>query len=374
MSFATAYARWAAVGPYYAMFPLNLAHNVVHTYTKPGQRVFDPFAGRASSVFAGAAHGRPSVGIEINPVGWIYGKTKLAPASAELVTKRIDDIVQLSSDISPKVEGGLVEFFKLCFTETSLRFLIAARENLDWKQDDVDRTLMTLILIDLHGRRNKSFSNQMRQSKAMSPDYSIAWWRKRKSAPPDIDPKKFLEKKIAWRYAKGTPLTTSSDVLLGDSCDLIETLWEQIPRKNRKPMTLLFTSPPYMGITDYHRDQWLRLWMLGERPVVARSGEKNKGAFASKTAYKELLRSVFLQCAELMNRKGYVYLRTDARECTFEVTREVLREAFPRWHEVIVEQPFEKQTQTALFGDTSPKPGEKDIILSGPTATKRPTP
>jgi hypothetical protein len=208
----------------------------------------------------------------------------------------------------------------------------------------------------------------MRQSKAMSPDYSVTWWRERGMRPPEIDPQTFLEKKIQWRYAKGLPETVDSTVLLGDSCYLLGNLSEQIASKNQKRFSLLFTSPPYIGISDYHKDQWLRLWMLGGRPNALRVRQKHRGAFESRDAYKEMLSNVFTQAAEMMSQSGYVYVRTDARKLTFEITRAVLREAFPRWREKVVKQPYSRQTQTALYGDDSAKPGEMDIILTGPRA------
>jgi hypothetical protein len=368
MNYDTAYARWAGVGPYYAMFPISFVQQKIERYTNPGQRVLDPFAGRASSIFAGAAHGRPSVGIEINPVGWIYGKTKLSPAPADSVEARAVEIAELAGALPADAGGNLPEFFKLCFAKNTLRFLLAARENLDWRRTRVDRTLMALILVDLHGVRSRSFSNQMRQSKAMSPDYSVNWWRARRLKPPRINPEEFLKGKIRWRYARGVPQTAGSSVYLGDSCRVMLRVREETRRKNLKPFKLLVTSPPYIGISDYHRDQWLRLWMLGGKPAFVRSGEKNKSAFASEQDYRDLLNNVFLQAAEVMSKSGYVYVRTDARGQTFNVTREALAQAFPRWREKIARRPYSKQTQTALYGDRSEKPGERDILLTGPRA------
>jgi hypothetical protein len=69
-----------------------------------------------------------------------------------------------------------------------------------------------------------------------------------------------------------------------------------------------------------------------------------------------------------MSRKGYVYIRTDAREQTFELTRGILRDAFPRWRERIEDQPSSKHPQKALYGDKQPSLSEKDIILCGPQA------
>jgi len=268
MNYNTAYSRWAGVGPYYAMFPIHFVNKVVNIYTKPGQWILDPFAGRASSVFAGATQGRPSIGIEINPVGWIYGKTKIAPAPKDKVKNRLAELSQIAQSLPSRTGRDLSEFFRYCFSETTLRFLIAARDNLNWRQSKTDRTLMALILIDLHGGRDRSFSNQMRQSRAMNPDYSIRWWKTQRLCPPQIDPQTFLEKKIEWRYAKGLPKAVRSNVFLGDSSNLLPKITDRSISPKQKTFKLLFTSPPYIGISDYHRDQWLRLWMLGNEPVA----------------------------------------------------------------------------------------------------------
>src|SRR5579885_1636321 len=86
--------RWAGLGPYYAMFPFSFAKKVVEKYSEKRSLVLDPFAGRGSSVFASSVLGRKALGVEINPVGWLYGKTKLFPASENMVLKRLNEILK----------------------------------------------------------------------------------------------------------------------------------------------------------------------------------------------------------------------------------------------------------------------------------------
>ncbi len=362
--YSTAAARWEGVGPYYAMFPTAFADKVIEDFTKPGDHVLDPFAGRATSVFSAAMKGRVATGIEISPVGWVYGRTKLAPASENRVRKRIWDIAHSIDDHLKTEVEELPKFFKCCFAEEVLKYLIAARRQLDWKTSSVDRTVMAFILIHLHGRRSSSLSNQMRQSKAMSPEYSIRWWEEKNLIPPEYDPVHFLLKRLDWRYKKGRPSNNDSRILLGDSRSWLKRLSQ---KSNYSPFQLLLTSPPYYSVTNYFVDQWLRLWMLGypHRPTKAGEKYKQKG-FESKLAYKDLLSSVFLESAELMSPKGTVYIRTDARKFTFETTLQALEKAFPKWHIEISERPYQKCTQTALFGDKEKKPGERDILLIGP--------
>lgn len=366
-----AIGRWAAVGPYYAMFPLEFAFDVVRNYSKPGQLVLDPFTGRASSVFAAATQKREGFGIEINPVGWVYAQAKLNPAPQHEVEKRLVTLInrsQLSNGnkipLSEQL-NELPEFFKMCYSQKVLSFLLTAREDLKWRTKPVDCTLMAFLLIALHGKLGEGLSNQMQKTKAMGPNYSVRWWRDRNLSPPEIKIEEFLLKRIRWRYAKGCPtITPRSKVELGDSTKILPNLVEKVYSGNQKRCSLLFTSPPYQGVTNYHEDQWLRLWLLDNPPKSRYVEEKHKGKFIAKENYRKLLQSVFKSVSQLMSEEGTVYVRTSAREFTFKTTRQILKEYFSSWKEEIIENPFPQKTQTHQFGDTRKKPGEMDIILT----------
>ena len=360
--YSNAIGRWAAVGPYYAMFPLEFAFNVVHKHSEPGQFVLDPFAGRASSVFAAATHKRRGIGIEIHPVGWVYAQAKLNPAPLPDVEKRLESIIEISKQYQGQSKE-LPQFFSWCYSGEVLKFLVAARDNLKWWEDQVDSTLMALLLIYLHARLGQGLSNQMRQTKAMAPDYSIRWWQKKGMDPPKIDCHEFLLKRIQWRYAKGHPETTpESEVHFGDSTKVLDNIVDQIEQGSLPRCSLLFTSPPYCGVTDYHVDQWLRLWLLGDEPSPKRLSQK----YSSAVSYRDLLDSVFGSVAQIMSSKSTIYVRTSARDFTLDTTTEILQKYFPepKWKKTIKPKPFEKETQTSLFGDFQKKPGEMDIILT----------
>jgi DNA modification methylase len=363
LSLNTAIGRWSGLGPYYAMFPKEFAFEVVEKFSKPGDLVIDPFAGRASSIYAAAAMERHGYGIEINPVGWLYGRVKLNPAQLSNVVRRIRDIEKLAQLNEQSELENLPEFFRVCYARNVLNYLITARRELRWKTKKTDATLMAIILVSLHGKREQSLSNQMRQGKAMSPEYSLRWWREKQLTPPDIDPVSFLIRRAEWRYAKGCPKLLNGLVYRGDSTSLIGRLVSKVKRCELEPFNLLFTSPPYFGITNYHYDQWLRLWMLGGTEQPSWTGEKWKGKFESKPGYRELLQTVFSGCSSMMSDDAVIYVRTDARVFTKETTIEVLKSVFPRKNMEIVPRPFKKETQTALYGDKSKKPGEVDIIL-----------
>jgi hypothetical protein len=347
--------RWAAVGPYYAMMPSSFAMQQIERFTVEGDVVLDPFCGRGTVPFAAAALGRSFFGIEIFPVGWVYSATKCNPASEARLLNRLEKVAKLKPSA---VEDS--EFFRAAYAPKTLEFLCAAREHLNWRGSQTDRTLMALILICLHDKRGAGLSNQMRQTKALHPAYAVRWWKRhRKSTPPDLDPVELLKTKIRWRYEKGRPVTDSEGkIYLGD--------WTRILQKASRiaNVKLLFTSPPYFGVTNYYADQWLRNWMLGGPSRPSSGNDAYMKRFGGKEAYRLLLERTFVLASRKLREDAVILVRTDAREFALQTTQEILSKTFPRKHMVIKMRPLSgRLSQTALFGDTQEKPGEVDLLL-----------
>ena len=364
--YGTAEARWAGVGPYYAMFPTTFADEVVREYTQPGDAVLDPFAGRGTAIYSAAIQQRRAIGVEINPVGYVYANAKLKPGDHEAVTRRLHEL----ADMAPRFRQAANElppFFHHCFSPTVREFLLASRSVLNWRQSKADRTLMALILISLHGKRGQSLSNQMRQMTALAPEYSIRWWKEKQLTPPDIDPVAFLTKRIQWRYARGKPEIRDSTVYLGDSTKRISPLSHQISDGRHPSVKLLLTSPPYHNVTNYYYDHWIRLWLLGmpDHP----GGESNcyGGKFANRQRYRLLLKQVFSQAKQVLDRDAVIYVRTDQRQSTLKVTADTLAEIFPNKQVAQALRPLthEHQAKPHGRGGAPKQPNcEVDLILT----------
>lgn len=349
------YGRWAGVGPYYAMMPTSFALQQIKRFTDRGDVVLDPFCGRGTIPFAAAVLGRSFFGIEIFPVGWVYSATKCKPASQTRLIARLEQLAELRPS---SIEQS--EFFRTAYSPRTLQFLCTARQHLDWRKNRTDRTLMALILISLHDKKGVGLSNQMRQTKAMHPDYAVRWWkRNRKRTPPDVDPAEVMKAKIKWRYAKGVPdLTSSGKIYLGD-CTRV------LPNASRiTNVKLLFTSPPYFRVTNYYVDQWLRNWMLGgpSRPCSGEHAYMKR--FDNKDSYRALLKRTFTSAAKKLRDDAVICVRTDARKFALQTTKEVLREIFPAKRMLAKTCSLNgRLSQTALFGDKQQKPGEVDLVL-----------
>jgi len=351
--------RWMKFGPYYAMFPVDFALEAIQSYTKPGDHVLDPFSGRGTTLFAASMLDRTATGIDINPLGWLYASVKLNPANKKSVLKRLHELDFIAKEKYSGAHKEYDEFFNACYTPSVLDFLIAARSELNWEKNKTDRTLMGFLAVHLHGKHGVSLSNQMQSVKACGTNYALKWWKEKGFIAPNIDPVELISKKIEWRYLSGQPKFTDSKIYLGDS---MKYLSRQCVTKNK--YNLLLTSPPYAGITDYFYDQWLRLWLLGGVAKQQKRQDKNQNVFSDKNHYKELIHSIFKKSKKSLTDNATIYVRTDAREFTKNITIDILKELYPEKTMEIIHRPFTKRTQTALHGDSSQKPGEIDIILT----------
>lgn len=349
---STVEGRWCGFGPYYAMFPVAFARSVVEAFCPPGGAVVDPFCGRGTVPFVAQATGRLSVGCDINPVAWVYAKVKTDPhPNKDDVIARAKELVNF---IRPEDYVPENEFQEYAWSRNVLGYLNAARRTLDWRGASIDRTLMGTLLVHLHAKLGDGVSNQMRQSKSMAPLYSVKWWKAKGMLPPEIDVVQFLTDKLTWRYAKGilSPGVSRADIRLDDSRTALPEEFKA---------DLIFTSPPYCGVTNYRYDNWIRLWLLGEGPCTSQGETKQR--HSNKVEYLRMLSDSFIACSEITKDDAIVFVRTDARQFTCQTTVSAMRQAWPT--KVLYFSPagFTKATQTALYGDTSSKPGEMDLLM-----------
>ena len=367
LSFGTAEGRWARMGPYYAMFPIPFAQKVIHRRTKRSQTVIDPFCGRGTAPFIAMVNGRRAIGCDINPIAWLYARTKTDPHPE--LKEVIERITEVWESVQPGDDKPEHEFQELAFCKNVLAFIRSAHRTLEWQGNGLDRTVVTFLIQHLHDKRGHGLSNQMRHSRATSPRYSINWWKRNGyGKAPEINPRDFLIKRAQWRYAKGTPTpseTKRPDILLGDAAKSLpdtNSFSDSVPLAN-----LVLTSPPYSGVTNYRSDNWLRLWAIGKGPSLPDWNPDQK--FLDIDEYVDMLRRVFESTKRLTQPDATWYIRSDARIKTKDAITSVLQELLPHHRLRKKLAPYKRKTQTALYGDHEPKPGEIDLVYTPKSPT-----
>ena len=356
LSHATAAGRWVRLGPYYAMFPVDFVTETIRRYAKPRQPVIDPFCGRGTVPFVAMAIGLPAVAVDISPVAWLYTKTKTDPhPKLSGVERRIAEIGESATDDDRHPEG---EFQEMAFCKNVLGFINAARRELNWKVNQLDRTVAALMIQHLHDKRGNGLSNQLRHSRAMAPEYCVRWWRSRRlERPPEVDACTFLKRRAHWRYAKGVPKpigTIRPKVALGDAA--------QVLPRHEAQAGLVLTSPPYLGVTNYRADSWLRLWALCAG--ACRPDWRTDHKFENPERYEKTLSDCFQATLKRTAPDAVWCIRTDARQRTREIVIHVVNSLLPNHQLVECAAPYRSPTQTALYGDKTQKPGEVDLYYT----------
>ena len=310
--------RWYGFGRYYAMFPPSFAYEAINQFTQQGDLVLDPFCGRGNAPFTASTLMRPSLGIDINPVAWLFTQVKLDPEPN--VGVLIERLIEVGR--ARRIEDRAAEstFESMAWAPEVLALLKAARRELDWKNSISDRTLMGFLVLHMQDKLGSGLSNSLWPTIACSPSYAVKWWKQNNLAvPPELDPIEFLKKRINWRYMYGLPNVAKSKAVLGDSRELLS----QVSPIHAK---LLITSPPYCGVTDYWNDHWIRLWMLGNE---LRKDWLRQNRYENKEQYQSLILDVFKLSKRHLKNDAVILIRSDTRASTAKICIDALRATWP---------------------------------------------
>lgn len=311
-------SQWYGFGRYYAMFPPFFAHDAVTSLTRKGDMVLDPFCGRGNAPFTATVLGRRSLGIDINPVAWLFTAAKLRPErSPERLLRRLEELRLCARAADRRARS---EFERMAWAPGVRAFLRAARRELDWRGSVTDRTLMAFVALHMQDKQGSGLSNVLWPTIACSPRYAVDWWTRHGFLEaPDVAPALMLREKIIRRYRHGTPDQVRGHAILGDARTALR-------RRDALGARLLITSPPYNGITDYWNDHWIRLWVLGH---AMRKDWRRSAKHENQEAYESLISDVFLAARRHLSRDATILVRSDQRKLTARICARALSQAWP---------------------------------------------
>ncbi|MGA7239413.1 MAG: DNA methyltransferase [Bryobacteraceae bacterium] len=309
--------RFHAICPYFAMFPESFVRRNLLAWSKRDDLIFDPFSGRGTTVFESLLNGRRAVGCDTNPVAVCLSKAKAAPPKLPAVMERLAELEKKCVRFTSRAPEMKDEFFNLCFHAETLRQLLFLKKKLRWRENSTDCFIAAAALGCLHGESHRTelcFSNRMPRTISTKPAYSVRWWRERNCVPPERDVFSILRTCTEYRYASALPCIKGR-VVEGD-VRRAATLF----RSYREKVKLVITSPPYLDITDYHEDQWLRLWFLGG-PTKPVAGQSRDDRHRRVDAYWQFLREAWKGVVPLLHASAQIVVRIGGTRLSEEELR-----------------------------------------------------
>ena len=275
---------------YRACFKPQLPAFFIDRLTQPGDIVYDPFMGRGTTPIEAALKDRIPYGNDINPLSRALVEPRISPPSLDQILNRLSQIPWKS--FKTLEDKKLLVFYhpKTLKQIEGLRAYFFHKKKLD----KVDAWIRMIAINRLTGHSSGFFSVF-----TLPPNQAVSIERQ----------KKINQQRDQKAIFKSVPdmIAKKSSVLLSQSIPYAkESLFLTQPSYQTKKIPsnsvqLTVTSPPFLDVVNYQKDNWLRCWFLGVDPSVIPIAKhkdiKEWTKFITKT-FKELLR--------VTRSKGYI--------------------------------------------------------------------
>jgi hypothetical protein len=246
---------------YRACFKPQLPAFFLDLLSRPGDVVYDPFAGRGTTLIEAALRERIAAGCDVNPLSHRLVLPRLRPPTLQEVAHRL-------SAIDLTWHDGLPEDLLAFYHPDTLAEICALRAYLNGREaegrlDAVDTWIRMVAVNRLTGHSTGFLSvYTLPPNQAVSIASQQKINRERSQTPPRRETRDILLKKTGALLQDVDAITrarlarvSSSQLFHTGRCD--ETFWPA------NSVRLIVTSPPFLDVVDYAADNWLRCWFCG---------------------------------------------------------------------------------------------------------------
>lgn len=317
--------------PYLGKFIPQIVEIFLRKYFRPGQTVLDPFSGSGTTLVQASELGVNSIGYDISAFNVLLVRAKTKHYNLKTVRSEILDIldkVQSATQANAyqptlwgtngsgksKKASPQSDYLQSWFAPQALRELLAYRDSiLNYEDQDI----LKIIL-----------SRSARSS--------------RLTTHFDLDFPKAPQTEPYWCYKHSrtcAPTTTAFQFLRRYSLDTIRRLEEFAARRTNASVVIrhedsrqadipnvdgVITSPPYVGLIDYHEQHRYAYELLGlEDRSISEIGPAKQGASQrAQRAYQEAIAQVFQNACNSMTSGGHlIVVAGDRHELYGDIAR-----------------------------------------------------
>ena len=285
---------------YRACFKPQLPRFFINRLTKAGDIVYDPFMGRGTTPLEARLLGRIPAGCDINPLSRILLEPRFSPPSEAEVAERLNTM----PDATPKLSD--FNELKVFYHPNTLRQIITLRKYLldreaNGRIDNVDSWIRMVATNRLTGHSSGFFSvYTLPPNQAVSLESQVKINQKRNQVPPKRDVKAIIQKKTRTLLHKldSSDLHALSQVgtshIYTGSCD-------DTPSIPSNSVSLVVTSPPFLDVVNYQKDNWLRCWFNGFDAEEISIWQLKKAE-----DWSEAMTRVFRELRRILKPGGYI--------------------------------------------------------------------
>jgi DNA modification methylase len=252
--------------PYLGKFVPQLVEVFLHRYARPGQLVWDPFAGSGTTLVEANAFGARAAGCDISAFNCLLMRAKTAEYEPAAL---LADVVTLSGREKPRKGVATSPFLKKWFAARSVAELATFRDRID----GTSYPELWQVVLSRSARSARLARHDDLDFPAEPVRGEYFCHKHRRVCRPVGEAEKFLRRYVrdaAQRVQEFADVRSAEPVMVlhGDARELDPP----------GPVDLVLTSPPYPGLIDYHEQHAYAYELLGlDRRDDAEIGRGVKG-------------------------------------------------------------------------------------------------
>lgn len=244
---------------YRACFKPQLPRFFIERLTCIGDVVYDPFMGRGTTPLEAALLGRGIIGNDVNPLSRLLARPRIKPVNVMDVSERLSEI-DLEKDAFDEAEDLVPFFHRQTQNELSnLRKYFLEREN-SGSFDYIDDWIRMVAINRLTGHSPGFFSvYTLPPNQAASPSAQRKINEKRNQSPVPRDIRRIILKKTRSLLRDDFSCTVNDFSFLCSEA-------HNTPEIKNESVSLTVTSPPFLDVVQYSKDNWMRSWFANIDP------------------------------------------------------------------------------------------------------------
>jgi hypothetical protein len=115
-----------------------------------------------------------------------------------------------------------------------------------------------------------------------------------------------------------SPLPKGDSVVLHTDMRNLPTVIDAV---RHEPIRCAVTSPPYLNVTSFEEDQWLRLWFLGGLPYPKKGTVSRDDRHGTADSYWAFISDMWRSLGAVMAEESHVVVRIGSRKLAPEILR-----------------------------------------------------
>jgi methylase of polypeptide subunit release factors len=287
---------------YRACFKPQLPAYFIDRLSDEGDIVYDPFSGRGTTAVEAALRARRVIANDINPLSAVFARPRLEVPLMSEIDARLAAI-----DLRQKVRPTLD--LSMFFHRDTERELLNLRAYLDARrrsrsEDTVDRWIRMVATNRLTGHSPGFFSvYTLPPNQAVSPEGQLRINQRLEQSPPYRNVRELTLKKSVQLQSGLTKEDRDRLRVAAVHARFLERSAALTRSIRDGTVQLTVTSPPFLDIVHYAKDNWLRCWFngldaeeIGRRMAISRSVDE----------WSAVMTSVFAELYRITRPGGWV--------------------------------------------------------------------